>query len=160
MLGKAEVEDAAKKLLAKGLIIKREKKQGFHTQEFYEIDPELAGKMGVEKKSKFQIKKKSSASVQHLKDISEAIQAVKSSIEKLDVEETISNLDVFIDPTKRGPQMIEYFFEEHREIRLYKIRLKDRGMEYLQANKQKILELFDNMEMNVTKKLRNIITQN
>jgi len=160
MLGKAEVEDAARKLLVKGLIIKLEKKQGFHTQEFYEIDPELAGKMGVEKKSKFQIKKKSSASVQHLKDISEAMQAVKSSIEKLDVEETISNLDVFIDPTKSGPQMIEYFFEEHREIRLYKIRLKDRGMEYLQANKQKILELFDNLEMNITKKLRSTITQN
>ena len=56
--------------------------------------------------------------------------------------------------------MIEHFFEEHREIRLYKIRLKDRGMEYLQANKQKILELFDNMEMNVTKRLRSTVAQN
>ncbi len=160
MLGKAEVEDAARKLLEKGLIIKREKKQGFHTQEIFEISPELAEKMGVERKSKFQIKKKSSVSVQHLKDISEAIQAVRSSIEKLDVEETLSNFDAFIDPTKKGSQMIEHFFEEHREIRLYKIRLKDRGMEYLQANKQKILELFDNMEMNVTKRLRSTVAQN
>ena len=160
MLGKAEVEDAARKLLEKGLIIKRERKQGFHTQEFYEILPELAEKMGVERKSKFQIKKKISVSIQHLKDISEAIQAVRSSIEKLDVEETLSSLDVFIDPTKEGPQMIEHFFEEHREIRLYKIRLKDRGMEYLQANKQKILELFDNMEMSVTKRLRSTVAQN
>ena len=160
MLGKAEVEDAARKLLEKGLIIKREKKQGFHTQEFYEISPELAEKMGVERKSKFQIKKKSSVSIQHLKDISEAIQEARSSIEKVDVEETLSNLDAFIDPTKKGPQMIEHFFEEHREIRLYKIRLKDRGIEYLQANKQKILELFDNMEMNVTKRLRSTVAQN
>jgi len=160
MLGKAEVEDAARKLLEKGLIIKREKKQGFHTQEIFEISPELAEKMGVERKSKFQIKKKSAVSVQHLKDISEAIQAVRSSIEKLDVEETLSNFDAFIDPTKKGSQMIEHFFEEHREIRLYKIRLKDRGMEYLQANKQKILELFDNMEMNVTKRLRSTVAQN
>lgn len=160
MLGKAEVEDAARKLLEKGLIIKREKKQGFHTQEFFEISPELAEKMGVERKSKFQIKKKSSVSIQHLKDISEAIQEARSSIEKVDVEETLSNLDAFIDPTKKGPQMIEHFFEEHREIRLYKIRLKDRGIEYLQANKQKILELFDNMEMNVTKRLRNTVAQN
>ena len=53
--------------------------------------------------------------------------------------------------------MIEHFFEEHREIRLYKIRIKDRGVEYLQANKQKILELLDNMEMNVTQRLRNEI---
>ena len=160
MLGKAEVEDAARKLLEKGLIIKRERKQGFHTQEFYEISPEFAEKMGVERKSKFQIKKKSSVSIQHLKDISEAIQEARSSIEKVDVEETLSNLDAFIDPTKKGPQMIEHFFEEHREIRLYKIRLKDRGIEYLQANKQKILELFDNMEMNVTKRLRNTVAQN
>lgn len=160
MLGKAEVEDAARKLLEKGLIIKRERKQGFHTQEFYEISPELAEKMGVERKSKFQIKKKSSVSIQHLKDISEAIQEARSSIEKVDVEETLSNLDAFIDPTKKGSQMIEHFFEEHREIRLYKIRLKDRGIEYLQANKQKILELFDNMEMNVTKRLRNTVAQN
>ncbi len=160
MLGKAEVEDAARKLLEKGLIIKREKKQGFHTQEFFEISPELAEKMGVERKSKFQIKKKSSVSIQHLKDISEAIQVVRSSIERLDVEETLSNFDAFIDPTKKGSQMIEHFFEEHREIRLYKIRLKDRGIEYLQANKQKILELFDNMEMNVTKRLRSTVAQN
>jgi len=160
MLGKAEVEDAARKLLEKGLIIRRERKQGFHTQEFFEISPELAEKMGVERKSKFQIKKKSAVSIQHLKDISEAIQAVRSSIEKLDVEETLSNFDAFIDPTKKGSQMIEHFFEEHREIRLYKIRLKDRGMEYLQANKQKILELFDNMEMNVTKRLRSTVAQN
>ena len=56
--------------------------------------------------------------------------------------------------------MIEHFFEEHREIRLYKIRISDRGIEYLQANKQKILELLDNIEMNVTKKLRNQVAQN
>jgi tetratricopeptide (TPR) repeat protein len=160
MLGKAEVEDAARKLLEKGLIIKREKKQGFHTQEFYEIAPEIAEKMGIEKKTKFGIKKKSSASVQHLKELSEAIQSVRSSIEKLDVEQTLENLYVFIDSGKKGPQMIEHFFEEHREIRLYKIRIKDRGIEYLQANKQKILELFDNMEMNITKKLRSTVAQN
>lgn len=160
MLGKAEVEDAAKKLLEKGLIVKHEKKQGFHTQEFFEIAPELAEKIGVEKKTRLGIKKKSSASVQHLKEISEAIQAAKSSIEKSDLEQTLKNLDVFTDSSKKGPQIIEYFFEEHREIRLYKIRLKDRGIEYLQANKQKMLELFDNMEMSVTKRLRNIVTQN
>ena len=117
-------------------------------------------KIGIEKKARFSAPKKSSASVQHLKEIIEAIQAVKSSIEKSDAEETLSNLEVFVDPSKKGPEMIELFFEEHREIRLYKIRLKDRGFEYLQTNKQKMLELFDNMEMNVTKKLRNAVAQN
>ena len=160
MLGKAEIEDAARKLLEKGLIVKIEKKQGFHIQEIYHIAPEIAEKMGAQEKGRFGIKKKSSASVQYLKEISEAIQAVKSSVERLDVEQTLANLDVFIDPSKKGPQMIEHFFEEHREIRLYRIRIKDRGVGYLQANKQKILELFDNMEMNVTKKLRNAVAQN
>ena len=157
MLGKAEVEDAARKLLEKGMIIKQEKRQGFHTQETYHIAPEIAEKMGVQQKTKFGTKKKNSVSVQHLKEISEAIQTTKSSIEGLDVEQTLANLDAFIDPSKKGPQMIEHFFEEHREIRLYKIRIKDRGVEYLQANKQKILELLDNMEMNVTQRLRNEI---
>jgi len=55
--------------------------------------------------------------------------------------------------------MIEQLFEEHREIRLYKIRINDRGAEYLQANKKKILELLDNIEMNVTRKLRNQVAQ-
>lgn len=159
MLGKAEIEDAARKLLEKGLIVKNEKKQGFHVQVNYELAPELAKKVGAEKKSRFGIKKKSSVSIQHLKEISEAIQATKSSIEKLDAEQTLANLDAFIDPSKKGPQMIEQFFEEHREIRLYKIRIKDRGVVYMQANKKKILELLDNMEMNVTKRLRNEVAQ-
>lgn len=51
--------------------------------------------------------------------------------------------------------MIEYFFEEHRDIRLYKVRLTDKGSEYLQANKHKMIDLFDNIEMMITKKLRN-----
>jgi len=50
------------------------------------------------------------------------------------------------------------FFEQHREIRLWKIRLKDRGINYLQDNKQKMLTLFDNIEVVVTKQLRAEIT--
>jgi hypothetical protein len=50
--------------------------------------------------------------------------------------------------------MIEQFLEEHREIRLYKVRLEEKGTEYLNENKAKILELFDNLEAVVTKKIR------
>ncbi|TLX92411.1 MAG: hypothetical protein E6K93_04735 [Thaumarchaeota archaeon] len=92
--------------------------------------------------------------VQHLKEISEAVEATKTAIEKGDIKEVISKLDVFIDPARKGAQMIELFFEEHREIRLYKVRLSDRGFEYLQSNKQKMIELLDHIEMTVTKKLR------
>ena len=54
--------------------------------------------------------------------------------------------------------MIETFFDEHREIRLWKIRLKDRGVDYLIENKDKMLILFDNVEVTITKKLRNEIS--
>ncbi len=160
MMGKAEVEDAARKLMEKGLIVKNEKNIGFQKVDEYEIVPELAEKIGVERKGILGIKKKSPILVQNLKEIMESIQTVKESIEKDNIKEAIANLDVFIDPSKKGPQMIEHFFEEHREIRLYKIRLNDKGYEYLQANKQKILDLLDSMEASITKKLRNEIAQN
>lgn len=93
-----------------------------------------------------------------MKELSQAIQSVKEAIEEGDVEKTIEIFDVFIDPTKSGEQMIENFFDEHREIRLWKIRLKDRGEDYLIDNKDKMLVLFDNIEGTVTKKLRNEIS--
>ncbi|HEU5221073.1 MAG TPA: tetratricopeptide repeat protein [Candidatus Nitrosotalea sp.] len=156
MVGKLEVEDAARKLVEKGLLIKTEKNLGLQKVEEFEIVPELAEKIGVEKKGFFGAAKKSQPIViQNLKEINEAVQSTKTSIEKGDVKEIIANLDVFIEPAKKGGQMIEYFFEEHRDIRLYKVRLTDKGPEYFQANKQKIMDLFNNIEMMITKKLRN-----
>ena len=73
------------------------------------------------------------------------------------MEKTIRIFEEFIDPTKSGEQMIENFFEEHREIRLWKIRLNDRGEDYIIDNKDKMLEVFDNIEVTITKKLRDEI---
>jgi len=160
MLGKAEVEDAIKKLMQKGLLMRVEKNLGFQKIDEFEIVPELAQKIGVEKKGFLGTKKSQPLLVQHLKEISEAVQTVKTAIENGNVEEVVSKMDFFIDPAKKGAQMIEYFFEEHREIRLFKIRLADRGVEYLQANKQKMIELFDHIESQVTKKLRSATAQN
>jgi len=161
MLGKAEIEDAAKKLVEKGLIVKVEKNRGLQKVEEYEITPELAEKIGVEKKGFFGTTKKSQpVLVQHLKEISEAVQAAKIAIENGDAKEVVSKLDIFIDPARKGSQMIELFFEEHREIRLYKVRLNDRGFEYLHSNKQKMIELLDHIEMTVTQKLRSATAQN
>ncbi len=161
MLGKAEVEDAAKKLLEKGLLVKVDKNIGLGKVEEYEIAPELAAKIGVEKKGLFGTTKKiNPLLVQHLKEISEAVQAVKTAIEKGDVDDVLAKMDVFIDPGKKGAQMIEHFFEEHRDIRFFRIRLADKGYEYLQANKKKILELFDHIESQTTKKLRSETAQN
>jgi tetratricopeptide (TPR) repeat protein len=161
MVGKSEIEDAARKLIEKGLLVKIEKNLGLQKVEEYEIVPELAGRIGLEKKSIFGTGKKSQPIViQNLKEISEAIHAAKEAIEKGNVDEIISKFDVFIEPSKKGSQMIEYFFEEHRDFRLFKVRLTDKGSEYLQGNKQKMIDLLDNIEMMITKKLRNEAAQN
>jgi tetratricopeptide (TPR) repeat protein len=161
MLGKAEVEDAAKKLMQKGLLVRVEKSLGFQKIEEFEIAPELAQKIGVEKKGFLGTTTKGQPLlVQHLKELSEEVQSVKNEIERGDVNKVIAKMDVFIDPAKKGAQMIEYFFEEHREIRLFKIRLMDKGFEYLQANKQKMIDLFDHIESQLTKKLRSATAHN
>ncbi|MCH8324206.1 MAG: tetratricopeptide repeat protein [Thaumarchaeota archaeon] len=158
-LDKSDTEDALRKLSEKGLIVKNEKREGFHRIPIYDLVQELADKVGTEQKSLLGIKmKKLPGVVKNLKQLSHAIQAVKSSIEEEDVEKTIENFEPLIDPTKYGQEMIEQFFEEHREIRLWKIRLKDRGLFYLQDNKQKMLNVFDNIEVTVTKQLRSEIT--
>lgn len=160
-LNKSDAQEALNKLTEKGLIVKNEKREGFHKIPTYDLTPEMVDKVGSERKSLFGIKKKKlPSSVKNLKELSHSIQNVKSSIEGEDVEKTIENFEPFIDPAKYGEQMIEQFFEEHREIRLWKIRLKDRGDSYLLDNKQKMLDLFDNIEATVTKKLRNQIAEN
>jgi len=64
------------------------------------------------------------------------------------------------DSEKCGKEMINDFLEEHREIRLFKIRLKDKGLDFLHDNKKKMLLLLDDMEVSVTKKLRSELPQN
>jgi len=159
-LDKVDAEDSLRKLLEKGLIVKHEKRDLFHMIPVYDLAPELAKKVQIEKKSLFGItKKKLPPAVKDLKELSQAIQDVRSSIENEELEKTIENFEPFIDSSKCGKQMIEQFFEGHREIRLWKIRLKDRGIDYLHDNKQKMLNLFDNVEVTVTKQLRTEITQ-
>jgi tetratricopeptide (TPR) repeat protein len=108
---------ALDKLLEKGLIVKHETRKGFTKVATYDLVPEMAQKVGVEKKRFLGTKKRLPVALKSLKGLSEAIQAVKSSFEEEDVEKTIENFDPFIDPNKYGQQMIEQFFEEHREIR-------------------------------------------
>ncbi len=158
-LDKVDAEDALRKLLEKGLIIQNEKRDGLSKIPIYDLSSEVAERMGKEKKGLFGITKKQLPKpVKNLKEISQAIQSVREAIEEEDIEKTMELFEVFIDPTKSGEQMIEQFFEEHREIRLWKIRLKDRGVDYLIENKTKMLNLFDNVEVTITKKLRNEIT--
>lgn len=153
-ISKAEVEDALRKLLEKGLIVKNEKRQGLNKIDTYDIEPELASKVGVEKRSLIGPTKKLPSSIKSLKEISDAVQTTKRALEEEDVDKIIKSFDTFIDADKLGSMMIEQFLEDHREIRLYKVRLEDKGLDYLKENKEKIRELFDNLEITVTKKLR------
>jgi tetratricopeptide (TPR) repeat protein len=153
-VSKAEVEDSLKKLLEKGLIVRNEKRQGLNKIDTYDIVPELASKVGVEKRSLIGTTKKLPSSIKNLKDISEAIHAAKTAINEEKIEKIVSSFEQFIDADKLGEIMIEQFLEDHREIRLYKVRIEDKGSEYLKENKEKILSLFDNLEATITKKLR------
>ncbi len=158
-LDKADADDALRKLLEKGLIVQHEKRDGLSRIPIYDLTADVAERMGKERKGLFGITKKQLPKpVKNLKELSQAIQSVRETIEEENVEKTIQIFEEFIDPTKSGEQMIEQFFEEHREIRLWKIRLKDRGVDYLIENKGKMLNLFDNIEVTITKKLRNEIS--
>jgi tetratricopeptide (TPR) repeat protein len=158
-LDKVDAETALRKLLEKGLLVQNEKRDGLSKIPIYDLAPNVSEKMGKEKKGLFGITRKTLPKpIKNLKELSQAIQSVKEAIEENDAEKTSEIFDEFIDTSKSGEQMIENFFDEHREIRLWKIRLKDRGDEYIIENKEKMMNLFDNIEVTITKKLRNEIS--
>jgi tetratricopeptide (TPR) repeat protein len=157
-LDKIDAETALRKLLEKGLIVQNEKRDGLSKIPIYDLSDNFAEKVGKEKIGLFGItRKKLPKPVKNLKVMSQAIQSAKEAIEEANVEKATGIFEEFIDPTKSGEQMIENFFEEHREIRLWKIRLKDRGEEYMIENKDKMLEVLENIEVTITKKLRDEI---
>ena len=162
-LSKEDTQKCLNELIEKGLVIKSHKRQGFNQMiPIYDLEPEMGKKLGAKKRSLLGPKTKSklTAPVKNLKEIGLAVQSIKTSIQDENVEKTLENLQTFIDPAMCGEQMIEEFLEEHRDIRLYKVRLQDRGEDFLIDNKRKMLEFFDNIEIRVTKKLRTNITQN
>ena len=149
------------RLMKRGLVVKHEKRQVWSTIDTYDLVPEIANKIGTIKRGMSGIPGKSLPKpVKNLKNLAEAIQLIKSSIEEGELEKTIEYCNLFVDPTKCGQEMIDGFLEEHREVRLFKIRLKDKGIDFLRDNQKKMLAMFDNMEMAVTKKLRSNLTTN
>ena len=159
-----DTEDVIKcltRLIKKGLVVKHEKRQVWSTIDTYDLIPEMANKIGTIKRGMLGIPSKSLPKpVKNLKNLAEAIQLIKSTIEEEELEKTIEYCNLFVDPNKCGQEMIDIFLEEHREVRLFKIRLKDKGIDFLRDNKKKMLAMFDNMEMAVTKKLRSDLTIN
>ena len=161
LLDSEDVINCLTRLMKKGLVVKHEKRQVWSTIDTYDLIPEMANKIGTVKRGMLGIPTKSlPRPVKNLKNLAEAIQLMKSSIEEEELEKTIEYCNLFVDPTKCGQEMIDDFLEQHREVRLFKIRLKDKGIDFLQDNKKKMLAMFENMEMAVTKKLRSDLTTN
>jgi len=160
-LDKEDVLKCLARLMKRGLVVKHEKRQVWSTIDTYDLVPEIANKIGTIKRGMLGIPSKSLPKpVKNLKNLAEAIQLIKSTIEEEELEKTIEYCNLFVDPTKCGQEMIDGFLEEHREVRLFKIRLKDKGIDFLQDNQKKMLSMFENMEMAVTKKLRSGLTTN
>ena len=160
-LDKEDVIKCLTRLMKRGLVVKHEKRQVWSTIDTYDLIPEMTNKIGTIKRGMLGIPSKAlPAPVKNLKNLAEAIQLIKSSIEEEELEKTIEYCNLFVDPTKCGQEMIDNFLEEHREVRLFKIRLKDKGIDFLRDNQKKMLAMFDNMEMAVTKKLRSDLTIN
>lgn len=154
-LNKSDTEEALTKLMEKGLITRHEKREGFHRIPTYDLAKTLADRVTVEKKGFLGLtRKRVTGSVQIFRMLGESVQVAKTSIEGEDVKNTISSFDAFIDPQKCGPVMIEQFFEEHRDIRLWRVRLEHRGREYLLEHKERMLSTLENIGVAVTRKLR------
>ena len=160
-LDKEDVLKCLDRLMRKGLVVKHEMRKVWSTIDTYDLISEMANKIGTTRRNMLGIPKKSLPKpLTSLKNLAEAIQLMRSSIEEEELEKTIEYCNMFVDTSKCGQEMIDGFLEEHREVRLFKIRLKDKGIGFLQDNKKKMLAMFENMEISVTKKLRNDLSTN
>lgn len=149
-MDKADIDDALLRLSLKGLVVRKEKKNFFNKEEYYELSKEIALKVGTFKRSGFMGKSREvSPPVQQLKDISEILSKMRDSVEQGDVQSTIGYFDKLINPSIHGSTMIEKFFNEHRDLRLYQNRLKDKGQEYLNSHKSDFIKLMIEIDSKV-----------
>lgn len=152
-LGREEIQDATSRLAMKGLLIKNTKKTFTGKDEQYELTQELMTKIGVEKRkeqSKSITQTKSVIfSTQQLKDISSILYAASESAENGDLTSLKYSIDKLLSPILHGTLILDNFFEEHRELRLFNSRLKEKGQEYLNLHKEEISRFMIDMERKI-----------
>jgi len=155
-MDREDIEEAINNLLLKGLIIRREGRGIGLTgkEDRYSLSKELAEKIGIEKERPFGGPAQVSSPVQQLRALSEHLAKTKHAVEKGDIDGTLKNLAKLIEPKEFGNLLVENFFDEHRDLRVYQIRMKDKGQDYLNANKGNITELLTNIEAKVNEKTR------
>ncbi|MDA7952231.1 MAG: tetratricopeptide repeat protein [Nitrosopumilus sp.] len=154
-LDKADAEDALRKLAGKGLIVKNERREGLTRVPVYDLAAGVAEKVGGKKRSILGITRRVlPRPASGMKEMIRSIQAAREAIESRDAAGTMERFEEFIDPARSGQHMIDGFLDEHREIRLWKARLKEGGTGYLEENAEKMLVLLGNVEAAITKRIR------
>ena len=144
-MDKLDVEEALLRLNMKGLVIIKEKKSYLGKEVSYELSRDISDKIGETKRSGLLKSKEYSAPIQEIKDIIETLDKALDSVKNGDIDQTINSFDQLTSPMKHGNTMIEQFFDEHRDLRLYQIRLKDKGQEYLDSHKSELANLLENI---------------
>jgi tetratricopeptide (TPR) repeat protein len=141
-----DVEDALLRLEMKGLVVKKEKKGILGKEAYYELVKGLSEKIGEVKRSGFlSTRKEFLAPVQEIKEILESLDKAVEEVKNGNLALTLEALDQLISSAKHGNTLIEQFFEQHRDLRLFRIRLENRGQEYLISHKSEILQVLTNI---------------
>ncbi|MGE5685783.1 MAG: tetratricopeptide repeat protein [Nitrososphaerota archaeon] len=140
-----DVQEAIMRLSMKGLVTIKQKKSITGKEEYYELSRDIADKWGEVKRSGFLKPKEYSAPIQEIKDIIEILDKSIESVKNGDLNQTMDSFEQLTNPSKHGNTMIEQFFDQHRDLRLYQARLNDKGQEYLDSHKSELTTLLEDI---------------
>jgi tetratricopeptide (TPR) repeat protein len=144
-MDRLDVEEAVMRLSMKGLVTIKQKKSITGKEEYYELSRDISDKLGEVKRSGFLKAKEYSAPIQEIKDIIEILDKSIESVKNGDMNQTLDSFEQLTNPSKHGNTMIEQFFDQHRDLRLYQARLSDKGQEYLDSHKSELTSLLEDI---------------
>ena len=144
-MDRLDVEEAIMRLSMKGLVTIKQKKSITGKEEYYELSRDISDKLGEVKRTGFLKPKEYSAPIQEIKDIIEILDKSTESVKNGDLDKTVDSFEQLTNPSKHGNTMIEQFFDQHRDLRLYQARLVDKGQEYLDSHKSELTNLLEDI---------------
>lgn len=144
-----DVQEAIMRLSMKGLVTIKQKKSITGKEEYYELSRDISDKLGEVKRSGFLKPKEYSAPIQEIKDIIEILDKSTEAVKNGDLNQTVDSFEQLTNPSKHGNTMIEQFFDQHRDLRLYQARLNDKGQEYLDSHKSELTTLLEDIIENL-----------
>jgi tetratricopeptide (TPR) repeat protein len=151
-LNREDIQDATTRLANKGLLFKNIKRSFTRTDEQYELSQELIAKVGLEKRSSsksFEGKKEIFLSNQQLKDIIKILNESSEYADRSELDLLINSIDKLLNPILHGTIILDNFFEEHRELRLFNSRLREKGLEYLNLHKEEISKFMSEFDRKI-----------